>query len=107
MIGDIKLKYCPICDETTDHLQGCFKSKEIKGELFHLDVTLSDSLKKISAGFSGFLFEEKDGFADSNSPSEYASTENAGLNFEEMFATQVRSLKCGQCQHLIKLSRLP
>lgn len=59
------------------------------------------------AGFSGFLFEEKDGFADSNSPSEYAVTKNAGLNFEEMFATQVRSLKCGQCQHLIKLSRLP
>jgi hypothetical protein len=44
---------------------------------------------------------------DGGSPSEYASTENAGLNFEEMFATQVRSLKCGQCQHLIKISRLP
>jgi hypothetical protein len=75
--------------------------------LFHLDVTLTDSLKKVSEGFKDFVIDEKHGFADSNSPSEYAVTENAGLNFEEMFATQVRSLKCSNCQHLIKLSRLP
>ena len=51
MIGDIKLKYCLICDEDTDHIQGCFKSKEINKELYHFDVSLSDSLKKVSAGF--------------------------------------------------------
>ena len=107
MIGDIKLKYCPICCENTDHEQGCFKSKEIKGELFHLDVTLSDSIKKVSKGFRDFVIDEKDGFMDTDSPSEYAGSRRGGLNFEEMFASQVRSLRCSQCQHLIKISRLP
>ena len=55
MIGDIKLKYCPICEENTNHEQGCFKIKEINGELFHLDATLSDSLKKISGRVQWFF----------------------------------------------------
>jgi hypothetical protein len=83
MIGDIKLKYCPICEENTNHEQGCFKSQEINGELFHLDVTLSECLQKVSSGFSDFVIDEKDGFVDSDSPSEYASTKDGGLNFED------------------------
>ena len=107
MIGDIKLKYCLICDEDTDHIQGCFKSKEINKELYHFDVSLSDSLKKVSAGFKDFVLKENGGLMDSNSPSEYVGTKKGGLNFEEMFAPKVRSLKCSICQHLIKISRFP
>ena len=47
MIGDVKLKSCPICDENTDHLQGTFKCKEVNGELYHFDATFSDSLQKM------------------------------------------------------------
>jgi hypothetical protein len=107
MIGDVKLKYCPICDENTDHQQGTFKCKEINGELFHFDASLSDSIQKVSAGFRDFVLKEHDGLMDGDSPSEYAGTKSGGLNFEELFASQVRSLKCSKCQHLIKISRFP
>ena len=107
MIGDIKLTYCPICDADTDHLQDCFKCKNIDGELFDFDVLLSDSLKKVSSGFKDFVLKDNGGLIDSNSPSEYAVTKTGGLNFEELFASQVRSLKCTQCRHLIKISRFP
>ena len=107
MIGDIKLTYCPICDADTDHLQGCFKCKNIDGELFDFDVLLSDSLKKVSSGYREFVLEEHNGLMDSDAPGEYVETKKGGLNFEELFASQVRSLKCTQCLHLIKISRFP
>ncbi len=107
MIGEIKLKYCPVCSEETDHLQGCFKCKEIDGELFHFDVSLSDSLQKVSAGFKDFVLEEHEGLMDGDAPDEYVKTRKGGLNFEELFAPQVRSLKCSKCLHLIKISRFP
>ena len=72
MIGDIKLTYCPICDADTDHLQGCFKCKNIDGELFDFEVLLSDSLKKVSSGFKDFVVECHGGLMDVDSPSEYA-----------------------------------
>ena len=57
MVGDIVEKYCPICDEKTEHEQGNFKSKEIGDELFHLDVSVSESMKKLSDGFKKFIME--------------------------------------------------
>ena len=42
------------------HLQGCFKCKEIGNELFHLDVSVSESVKKLSNGFRDFVMEEQD-----------------------------------------------
>ncbi len=107
MIGDIKQKYCPICDENTDHLQGTFKCKEINGDLCHLNSTLSDSLRKLNSGYKDFVLDEKDGNMNSDSPYAYAVTQKGGLNFEEFFASQVRSLKCTKCLHLIKIARLP
>ncbi len=107
MIGEIKVTYCPICESDTDHLQGCFKCKEVSGELFHFDVSLTDTMRKLSSGFKDFVLEEHEGQMDDDSPKQYADTKSGGINFEELFATQVRSLKCSQCQHLIKISRLP
>ena len=107
MNGDIRLKYCPICECDTDQLQGCFKIKEINGELFHLDISQSDSLKKVSAGFKNFVVDKKDGVMNGDTPSEYLETKKRGFDFEEMFSPQVRSLKCIKCLHLIKISKLP
>jgi hypothetical protein len=87
--------------------RGVFKSKEINGELFHLKPSMSELMKKNSDSFRDFILEEHDGVMDAYSPSEYASSKKGGLNFEEMFAPQVRSLKCSKCQHLIKNSRFP
>ena len=44
---------------------------------------------------------------DGGSPEEYAQTVGGGLNFEELFAPTVRSLKCSECGHLIQIGRLP
>ena len=107
MIGDISLKYCPVCKSQTEHEQGNFRSRRVKGELFSLDASQSESLQKISTGFNEFVFSEREGFADGDSPGEYVQTRKGGLNFEELFAPQIRSLKCSKCQHLIKISRLP
>ena len=107
MVGDIVNKYCPICDENTEHEQGCFKSKEIRDELFHLDVSTSESMKKLSNGFREFVMDEQDGIMDADSSSEYGRSGGGGLNFEEIFATVVRSLKCSGCGHLIQIGRLP
>lgn len=107
MIGDIKLKYCPICDENTDHLQGTFKCKEINGELFHFNVSLSESLEKVSSGFRDFVLEEQSGLMDKDSPSKYAGSKSGGLSLEEMFARNICSLRCCKCQHLIKIARFP
>ena len=107
MIGDIVEKYCSICNENTEHEQGCFKCKEIGNELFHLDVSVSESMKKLSNGFKDFVMKEQGGVMDGDSPEEYSQTIGAGLNFEELFASTVRSLKCSGCGHLIKISRLP
>ncbi len=59
MIGDILEKYCPICQKNTEHLLGCFKSQKIGDKLFHLDVTASESVKKLSNGFRDFVLEEQ------------------------------------------------
>ncbi len=107
MIGEIKVTYCPICESDTDHLQGCFKCKEVSGELFHFDVSLSDSLQKVSAGYRGFVLEEHEGLMDGDTPDEYVKTRKGGLDFEKLFSPQVRSLKCSKCLHLIKISRFP
>lgn len=107
MIGDIVEKYCPICLEDTLHEQGCFKSKKIGNELFHLDVSVSESMKKLSNGFRDFVMEEQDGVMNGDSTEEYAQTIGVGLDFEELFASTIRSLKCQQCGHLIRISRLP
>ena len=107
MNGDVKPKYCPVCVENTDHVQGTYKCKEINGELFHFDVSLSDSLKKVSAGYMDFVLEGHDGVMDYDSPSHYAESSEGGLNFGELFDPQVRSLKCVGCGHLLKISRLP
>ena len=107
MICDIKTKYCPVCAENTDHMQGNFRSKRINGELYHLESSSTESLKKLSQGFNEYVIEKQGGIMNGTSPEEYAKTSQAGLNFEELFAPQVRSLKCCQCQHLIKISRLP
>lgn len=107
MVGDIVKKHCLICDKKTDHEQGNFKSHEIGGELFHLDVSLDDALKKMSDGFRDFVLEEQNGLMDTESPEEYAQTFGGGLDFETLFAPVVRSLKCDGCGHLIKLGRLP
>lgn len=102
-----KVVHCKICDASTDHVKGTFKCKEIQGELFHLDTSVSDSLRKVSAGFSDYVVEEENGLVDSGSPAEYAKSVGGGLNFEELFAPTVRSLKCKDCGHLIRISRLP
>ncbi len=107
MIGDTKVEYCPICESDTLHEQGCFKSQEINGEFFHFDVSLSELLQKNSDDFRTFILEEQDGTMNSDSPSAYADTKKCGLNFEKLFAPQVRSLKCSDCQHLIKILRFP
>ena len=78
MIGDIVEKYCPICQKIGD-------------ELFHLDVSVSESMKKLSNGFREFVLEEQGGIMDGDSPEEYAQTVGGGLNLEEMFSTRVRS----------------
>jgi len=79
MIGDIKVKYCHICDEDNYHQQGCFKSKEINGELYHFDVSLSDSLKKVSAGFKDFVVGENNGVMKDDTPDEYVKTRKGDL----------------------------
>lgn len=107
MVGDIVEKHCPICDENTTHEQGCFKSKEIGDELFHLDVSVSESMQKLSAGFRNFVMDVQGGVMDADSPSEYGRSIGGGLNFKEMFASMVRSLKCSGCGHLIKICRFP
>ena len=107
MIGDIKNKYCPVCESRTDHIQGCYKVKKVNGELFHLDFSQSDSRKKISTGFKEFVLGERDGFMDRSTPGEFVQTRNGGSAFEELFSQRLRSLKCSQCNHLIKISRFP
>ena len=105
MIGDIKQKYCPVCDKKTDHEQGCFKSKSIGRELFHLDVSTDEALKNLSSGFRDFVIQEQDGVMDADSSGEFAQSPTAGLDFETLFASTVRSLKCDSCGHLIPISR--
>ena len=107
MIGDISLKYCPVCESKTEHLQGCFKVKKINGGLFHLEASLSDSHKQISTGFKKFVLAEREGVMNGATPGDFVQTRQGGSAFEEFFARQVRSLKCTQCQHLIEISRLP
>ncbi len=107
MAGDIKPQYCPICDTHTEHEQGCFKCKEINGELFYLKTSTSEALKKISTGFKDYIVSENNGLMNCDSPVEYMNKGGGGIDFEELFAPQLRSLKCSSCGHLIKLSRLP
>ena len=107
MNGEIKLKYCPVCESDTDHLQGCFKYKKVNGEIFHYDVSLSDSLNNVSAGYKDFVVDENNGMMNGDTPDEYAESSQGGLNFGELFAPQVRSLKCVGCGHLLKISRFP
>lgn len=107
MIRGIKPKYCPICDEDTDHQQGCFKCKEINGELFHFDVSLSDSLQKVGAGYKDYVIGENNGVMDADSPTHYSTSKQGGLDFGDLFAPNVRSLKCVDCGHLLKISRFP
>ena len=107
MIGGIFEKYCPICQENTEHLLGCFKSQKIGDELFHLDVSVSESVKKLSNGFRNFVLKEQGGVMDGDRPEEFAETVGGGQNFEELFASTVRSLKCSECGHLIQIGRLP
>ncbi len=107
MIGEIKVTYCPICESDTDHLQGCFKCKEVSGELFHFDVSLTDTMRKLSSGFKDFVLEGHGGVMDGDVTDEYVKTRKGGLDFEKLFSPQVRSLKCVSCGHLLKISRLP
>ena len=102
-----KVVHCKICNASTDHVQGTFKCKEIQGELFHLDTSVSDSLRKVSEGFRDYVREESGEMMDSQSPAEYVESVEGGLNFGELFAPTVRSLKCEDCGHLIRISRLP
>ena len=107
MVGEIGVKYCPICDEDTDHQKGIFKTKKIEGELFHLNTSLHSSLKKVSVGYKDFVVGENNGVMNGDTPDEYVETRKGGVDFEELFSPQVRSLKCTQCLHLIKISRFP
>lgn len=107
MTKDNDKKYCKVCVVNTRHQYGTFKCKDIKGELFQLNVTLNDALKKISDDFVPFAQAEKDNRIDANTPVEYVNTDNGKSNTEELFANSVRALKCLECGHLIKLSRLP
>ena len=75
MIGGIFEKYCPICQENTEHLLGCFKSQKIGDELFHLDVSVSESVKKLSNGFRNFVLKEQGGVMDGDRPEKYGSLE--------------------------------
>ena len=107
MIGDIIVMHCLICDEETDHQKGIFKSKEIDGEWFHLNAPLSELLKKNRNGFHEYTLDDQNGVMDSSSPSAFAGTMKGGLILEELFSPQIRSLKCSDCQHLIRISRFP
>ena len=107
MISDVQKKYCPVCKKNTIHEQGCFKSREIGNELFHLEVSLDTSLKNLSDGFKDFVRQEQQGVMDSDSPGHYARNVAGGLNLTELFASVIRSLKCEECGHLIRISRLP
>jgi len=107
MAKDQSKKYCKICADNTGHQLGTFKCKDINGELFELNVTLTDALKKISDNFVQFAQTKKDNRIDSNTPVEYVNTNNGKSNIEDLFANSIRALKCLECGHLIKLSRLP
>jgi len=103
----MKIKYCKSCAVNTHHRLGTFKCKDINGELFELNVTLNDALKKVSDDFVQFAQTEKDNRIDTKATIEYINSDKGNLNINELFANSVRALKCSECGHLIRLSRLP
>ena len=107
MIGDKSRKYCPICKSEIEHIQGCFKVQNIDGEIFHLNATSHDSIRKISNGFKDFVVDQREGLINSDTPGEFVQTRSGRSGFEALFAQRVRSLKCSRCSHLIKISRFP
>ena len=90
----------------TSHEQGTWKSERINGELYHLNVTTDDALKGISKSFKDFIRDEQDGVMDSSSPEKFVQ-HTGGLDFQTLFAQSIRALKCSECGHLIRISRLP
>ena len=103
----MKIKYCENCAVNTHHRLGTFKCKDINGELFELNVTLNDALKKVSDDFVQFAQTKKDNRIDTKATIEYINSDKGSLNINELFANSIRALKCLECGHLIKLSRLP
>lgn len=107
MSKHIKTQYCSICGKSASHEQGTFKCKEIDGELFVLNTSFSERLKKVSSDFTEFVISEQDGNMNGDTPSEYAISEGGGQSLQALFANSIRALKCLECGHLVRLSRLP
>ena len=107
MVGEITVRYCPICKEDTENQEGNYRVRVIDGRYFHLESSFEDARKKLSAGFNYFVLEEKSGVVAHGAAAEYINTEEAEPIFEQLFAKRVRSQRCSQCGHLIKLPRFP
>lgn len=107
MTGNIKTQYCDICGKSSSHERGTFKCKKINGELFALNASFTEQLKKVSDDFTEFVASEQESKMNAGIPSEYARSEGGGLNLQTLFADSVRALKCLECGHLVRLSRLP
>jgi hypothetical protein len=107
MNGEISVEFCVICDEKTKHEKGNYRSQLIRGEPFHLDVSITDSIKKLSDGFRDFVLEERDGIVDRGAPVAYINNQEPDVTYNKLFAKRIRSLKCVKCCHLVKLNRFP
>ena len=113
-MNNTKIKFCNICNIDTEHEQGNFQSKRINGELFHLQESMDESLGKLSSGFSKFVTEENNGLANRETIVD-ALCNNLESNIDEdsfftpfsLSPKRIRSLKCSECGHLIRLSKLP
>jgi len=107
MVGEITVRYCPICKEDTENQEGNYRVRVIDGRYFHLESSFEDARKKLSDGFRNFVAENQAGVVAQGTAAEYINTEEAEPIYHQLFAKRVRAFKCSECNHLIPLPRFP